>query len=73
MPPLSADELPLDENEDPAEEEGLDGNVCELFLANNWSCVSEANITNESVSVAIIIVNRIIFDPIILSSCKCCI
>jgi hypothetical protein len=75
LAPFSADELLVDENEDPIppEEEEVDGNVCELFLANNWSCVSETNIINESVSVAIIIVNRTVFGPIILLSCKCCI
>jgi hypothetical protein len=71
--------LPLDGNEDPvppSEEEGdeaADEDECEPFFANNWSCVSEITIIDESVSTATIINSRIVFDPTTLLSCKCCI
>jgi len=79
LPLSSVDALPLDGNEDPIppseeeEDEAADEDECEPFFANNCSCVSEITITDESVSVAIIINSRIVFGPTILLSCECCI
>jgi hypothetical protein len=71
LPPLSADELLV--NAIPPENDGVDENACELFFANNWSCVSEITSIDKSVNMAIIIVTRIVFGPTILLSSKCCI
>ena len=67
LPPLSVDALPLNGTEDPIppseeeEDEAADEDECEPFFANNWSCVSEITIIDESVGVAIIINSRIVF------------
>ncbi len=66
-----------DENEEVVEEE--DEDECELFFANNVSCVWYINtITDESVNAARNIVNRILFAriliiiPVVLFIAKLC-
>jgi len=70
LPPLSADELLPVGNEDPSPSEGEAGDEdeCELFFANNWSCVSENTNSDEDVIVVMIIVSRSVFDVTFLLS-----
>jgi hypothetical protein len=72
LPPLSADELLPAGNEDPSpsEDEAADEDECELFFANNWSCVSESTNNDEDVIVVMIIVSRSVFDATFLLSCN---
>lgn len=61
LTPLSADELLPS---------GADEDECELFFANNWSCVSENTINDEDIIMVMIIVSRSVFDAIFLLSCN---
>jgi hypothetical protein len=59
-------------NEDPSpsEDGAADEDECELFFANNWSCVPENTINDEDVIVVMIIVSRSVFDATFLLSCN---